>query len=97
VAGRDEQPDWRTHGADRGEGDSAAGLRHWQITGKDAADGVQDALELRCRHIDTARARERGRGRRPTPSSRAASAPRNPELTAIGEAHGKCAGQVALR
>ena len=29
--------------------------------------------------------------------SRAARVPRNPELTAIGEAHGKSAGQVALR
>jgi len=58
VAGRDEQPDWRTHGADRGEGDSAAGLRHWQITGKDATDGVQDALEIGYLHIDTARAYE---------------------------------------
>jgi len=34
------------------------GFGTWQITGRDATDGVQDALEIGYRHIDTARAYE---------------------------------------
>ncbi len=34
------------------------GFGTWQITGKDATDGVQDALDLGYRHVDTARAYE---------------------------------------
>jgi diketogulonate reductase-like aldo/keto reductase len=34
------------------------GFGTWQITGKDATDGVRDALEIGYRHIDTARAYE---------------------------------------
>ena len=32
------------------------GFGTWQITGRDATDGVRDALEIGYRHIDTARA-----------------------------------------
>ena len=32
------------------------GYGTWQVTGKDATDGVRDALEIGYRHIDTARA-----------------------------------------
>src|SRR5215217_6212677 len=32
------------------------GLGTWQLTGRDAAEGVQDALEIGYRHVDTARA-----------------------------------------
>ena len=50
------------------------GFGTWQITGKDATEGVRDALEIGYRHIDTARAYEneaevgagdRGERRRP--------------------------------
>jgi len=34
------------------------GYGTWQVTGKDATEGVQDALEIGYRHIDTARAYE---------------------------------------
>src|SRR5918998_4687495 len=34
------------------------GFGTWQITGKDATEGVRDALEIGYRHIDTARAYE---------------------------------------
>jgi 2,5-diketo-D-gluconate reductase B len=34
------------------------GLGTWQLTGRDATDGVRDALDLGYRHIDTARAYE---------------------------------------
>jgi 2,5-diketo-D-gluconate reductase B len=34
------------------------GLGTWELTGRDCAEGVQDALELGYRHIDTARAYE---------------------------------------
>jgi 2,5-diketo-D-gluconate reductase B len=34
------------------------GFGTWQLTGRDAAEGVQDALEIGYRHIDTARAYE---------------------------------------
>jgi len=34
------------------------GFGTWQITGRDATDGVQDALDLGYRHVDTARAYE---------------------------------------
>jgi 2,5-diketo-D-gluconate reductase B len=34
------------------------GFGTWQITGRDATDGVRDALEIGYRHIDTARAYE---------------------------------------
>ena len=46
----------------------ALGFGTWQMTGRDARDGVRDALELGYRHIDTARAygneREVGAGLR---------------------------------
>src|SRR5919112_6440028 len=32
------------------------GYGTWQVTGRDATDGVRDALEIGYRHIDTARA-----------------------------------------
>src|SRR5918999_4591978 len=32
------------------------GYGTWQVTGKDATEGVRDALEIGYRHIDTARA-----------------------------------------
>jgi 2,5-diketo-D-gluconate reductase B len=34
------------------------GLGTWQVTGRDAVEGVRDALEIGYRHIDTARAYE---------------------------------------